>query len=254
MWFAPGSSPPARMRGHRLRHLVAITALAMMMSTACSGHQRENQHRPTDSARSTQGSPMAPKVAVGFGYKTGWLAFRTSTQDEVVRALLLSWVKSADWPAAIDAAYARTGSGVAVTPPLHGVGGDWVLATGTPLMLHEPDTADLSKVARTEVQYFVSDRITETHGWARSVGGTLVRSFEFSGDTGELLSWEGRPDAAERGIGLPDVAHPDQTRTDAVFDLGIDEATVMTIAKAWSIDPTGLDGLTIDDEPLVGDM
>lgn len=195
---------------------------------------------------------MASQLAVGFGFKTAWLAFRGSTPEQGASALRLSGVKAADWSTAIQASYATNGSAVAVTPPIHRAGGEWVLATGRSLLLHEPDLADLSKRSGTEVQYFLSERITETHGWARAAGGNVIRAFVWSGESGEILKWVGRPDAFEQTLGLPDVDRADQNTNDTVFDIGIDEDTVMAIAGKWSVDPAALDEKPSAGGPLIG--
>jgi hypothetical protein len=239
---------------------IAVTALAASSCSSGGG----GEHRQTSAVVSSSATPLKPTTSLsapaaasnrvsGFGYKTAWLAFRGSTQQQVVAALGLSAAKAQDWPTAIRASYADNPA-VAVTPPFHGAGGNWILATSVALLLTEPDVAALSKKAGTEVQYFESDRISETHGWARAVDGRLIRAFQCSGDTGELLQWVGRPDSTEQGFGLPDVARATQATSDAVFDANIDEEAVMTLAGQWSVNPQSIDGTPSPGDPLVGTM
>jgi len=175
------------------------------------------------------------------------------TQAQVATALGLSAAKSQDWQTAISASYADNPA-VAVTPPMPGSDGNWVLATSVALLLKEPDIAALSKKDGTEVQYFETDRISETHGWAKAVDGKLVRSFQWSGDLGEIMQWAGRPDRTEQGFGLPDAADATRAVSDAVFDANIDEETVMTLARHWSVSPEAIVGTSSHGDPLVGTL
>lgn len=195
-----------------------------------------------------------PGTMSGFGYKTAWLAFRGLTQQQVAAALELRDPRPQSWKQAITGSYADSGSLVAVTPPVAGRGGDWVLATGVTLLLHEPNVAALSERTNTEVQYFLSDRISETHGWERADGGRLLRAFELSGDTGEVLKWSGRPDQVELSVGLPDITQATAATTDAIFNANIDEETVQALAGQWSVNPQTLDGAPSTGDPLVGSL
>ena len=172
---------------------------------------------------------------VGFGGKQAWLAVRDGDPGAVLAALGLRDLGEVPWRDGIDVAY-LTDDRVAVTPRLPGAGGDWVLAVGRWLL--RPDTGVdvtvLSDELHTEVQFFATHRVTELHRWQRAVDGKLIRAFGYVGQTGDVTSWHGDPDEAERAAGLP-----------AAFD---DEATVLVaeqdvlrVAHAWSIDPTGLD-------------
>ena len=138
------------------------------------------------------------------------------------------------WRAGVDLAY-LTDDRVAVTPPLPGARDTrWVLATGR-LLLRTPDVIELSARLHTEVQYFATHRVTELHRWQRAADGVLVRSFGYVGQTGEVTSWHGEPDPAERDAGLPG------TWDDGTTVL-VAEPDVLKVARAWSIDPTALSG------------
>jgi hypothetical protein len=93
----------------------------------------------------------------------------------------------------------------------------------------------LSAALHTEVQYFATHRVTELHRWQRAVDGALVRAFGYVGQTGEVTSWRGEPDPAEREAGLPAVLDPDTT-------VLVGENDVLRVAGAWSIDPSTLSG------------
>ena len=172
---------------------------------------------------------------VGFGGKQAWLAVRDGDPGAVLGALGLRDLGEVPWRDGIDLAY-LTDDRVALTPPLPGAGATWVLAVGRWLL--RPDTgvdvAVLSGLLHTEVQLFATHRVTELHRWQRAVDGNLVRAFGYVGQTGEVTSWYGAPDAAERTAGLPAVLDEEAT-------VLVAEQDVMRVAHAWSVDPTGLD-------------
>lgn len=142
----------------------------------------------------------------GFGYKTGWLAIRDANLTDVLGMLggrILDVVVA--WQEGVDRAYDEADIVVA-TPLLTGAdGGAWLLvarrwvASG-----HDStDIAALSAALGCEVQRFVTHRIAEGHSWERAVGGSLVRSFEYVGESGEVTRWHGDPDEVELRVGLP---------------------------------------------------
>jgi hypothetical protein len=195
---------------------------------------------------------MAKELMVGFGGKQAWLAVRVnapaptandasaSEQDEVGRilaALGLRDLGSVSWRDGLDMAY-LTDDRIAVTPPLPGARDDyWILAAGRRLMRPDAgvDVIALSAELRTEVQFFATHRVTELHRWQRAVDGDLVRTFGYVGQTGEVTSWFGEPDPAERDAGLPAALEEDTT-------VLVGENDVLKVAGAWSIDPSTLSG------------
>jgi hypothetical protein len=179
---------------------------------------------------------MDSEAMVGFGGKQAWLAVRDGDQATLLAALGLRDLGEAPWRAGVDLAY-LTDDRVAITPRLPGAGGAvWVLAVGRWLL--RPDTsidvAELSGTLRTEVQLFATHRVTELHRWQRAADGVLLRAFGYVGQTGQVTTWHGDPDPAERAIGLPATFDPEGT-------VLVAEPDVMRVAHAWSVDPTGLD-------------
>ncbi|MEV4706856.1 hypothetical protein [Actinoplanes sp. NPDC049316] len=160
---------------------------------------------------------MDRDVMVGFGGKQAWLAVRDGDPAEVLAVLGLRDLGDVPWRDGIDLAH-LTDDRVAVTPPLPGANGStWVLAVGRFLL--RPDTSvdltDLSKRLQTEVQFFVTHRVTETHRWQRAADGTLLRAFGYVGQTGDVTSWYGDPDEVELATGLPATYRIDDDDTDA---------------------------------------
>ena len=168
------------------------------------------------------------------------LAFHGQTQRQVAARLGLGLGEvraEEDWRSAIDLSYDWRGSVIVVTPSLPGQDGAWVLATGAAPAINMPDVAKLSQLTGGAVQYFASHRVTETHIWAKADRGRILRFFGWSGESGEILQWTGKPDSAELEAGLPEVDSADDETNNAIFDAGVDEDAVMRIAGQWSINP-----------------
>ncbi|MFI5936981.1 hypothetical protein [Actinoplanes sp. NPDC051494] len=203
---------------------------------------------------------------VGFGGKQAWLAIRDGNPAEVLEALGLRDLGETPWREGIDMAH-LSDDRVAITPPLAGARGEtWVLAAGR--FLQRPDVVvdvtALSKQLRTEVQLFETHRVTELHRWQRAADGTLIRAFGYVGQTGDVTSWFGDPDVAERAVGLPaGITRPEEqepaesidafdaelaellaseSEDDDEVSVLVSEHDVLQVADAWSLDPTRLDG------------
>ena len=180
---------------------------------------------------------MNADVMVGFGGKQAWIAARGADPAALVAALGLRDLGAVAWRDGIDLAH-LTDDRVAVTPPLPGARGEtWTLATGRWLIRPGTpvDLPGLSAALDTEVQFFATHRVTELHRWQRAAGGELIRAFGYVGQTGEVTSWRGTPDPAERAAGLPGELDEDTT-------VLVGEKDVLSVAAAWSIDPTTLTG------------
>jgi hypothetical protein len=157
----------------------------------------------------------------------------------VAAALGLRDLGTVSWRNGIDLAY-LTDDRLVLTPPLPGADdARWLLVTGRWLLRGAPavDIAELSATLGTEVQFFATYRVSELHRWQRAVDGVLTRAFEYVGETGEVTEWRGEIDAAEAAIGLPPVVDDDGETS-----ILVSEDDVMRLARAWSVDPTALDG------------
>jgi hypothetical protein len=151
----------------------------------------------------------------GFGYKTAWLAIQALDPIAELRRLGANQLEPIDWRHGIHRAY-RERDIVVATPPLPGADGRlWVLATGwwLAIRLDNIDVVELSATTGSEVQLFATHRVVETHKWERAISGTVVRSFEYRGDTGTVTRWYGDPDAVELGLGLPATPDPSAAPT-----------------------------------------
>ena len=179
-------------------------------------------------SRSTRQSNSAIKDLVAdlpapFGYKCAWYAVRADDPLSVANRLNLRRIKSSTWKEGLQKAYEAS---VFTSPPTHG----WILAVGTSLFPSSPisqaisaTVEDLSRI-HGQAFFFATDRITETHIWARATSGALERGYGYSGESGEIL-WD----------------HGQQTKEEAAiaFDFP-DEQTVMDLARRWCISPVDL--------------
>jgi len=178
---------------------------------------------------------MRMETMVGFGGKQAWLAVRDGDPVTLLAALGLRDLGDASWRDGVDLAY-LTDDRLAVTPLLPGARDTrWILATGRHLLTAPVDITELSGELHTEVQFFATHRVTELHRWQRAADGVLIRSFGYVGQTGEVTSWRGDPDPAERDAGLPGAFEEGTT-------VLVAEQDVLKLANSWSIDPTTLTG------------
>ena len=181
---------------------------------------------------------MNAEAMVGFGGKQAWLAVRDGEPAKVLAELGLRDLGEVRWREGIDLAY-LTDDRVALTPPLPGARDtSWVLATGRWLLRPDAavDVTGLSARLHTEVQFFATHRVTELHRWQRAADGELIRAFGYVGQTGQVTTWHGDPDPAERAAGLP-ASFIEEEST-----VLVSEQDVLRVADGWSLDPSGLDG------------
>lgn len=187
-------------------------------------------------------TPGPDDLPVPFGYKCRWLAIQGASPEAVMKALPLHDVHPAGWPEGIDAAYRGD---CFVSPTIDG----WVLVVSTDL----PDSGDsrhpnllvpyvkaLSKKLGCVVQYFGTHRVVEYHAWVWADRGQVRRAYGFIGEQGLTLMNEGEPTPEERTLDLVFADDPFLNLKDEDDLKTPDEEDVMTIAGAWSLNPTTL--------------
>lgn len=181
---------------------------------------------------------MSPPVP--FGYRMSWLAIRSAEPDHVVMALGIEEAGPSSWQEGIDAVYASESlldHAVFVTPALDG----WVLVV-SPGFFAAASDADPERLGRfvtdaarrlgTDVQFFASHRVVDGHAWAWADEEGLKRAFYYLGEVDECLVDTGAETPHEETL---ECVPPDA-------DDVPDESTVMSVAGAWSLDPTELEG------------
>ena len=200
----------------------------------------------------------APDAPRAFGYRMAWLAIKTEATDEVIAALELTDTQAANWNCGIGTIYAADLSDtyVFVTPPVKG----WTFVVGVPLP-HPVGRSFVDKLTPLlgalssqfkDVQYFAAFPVIDFFAWARLERGKLTRAFAI-GDDGVI--WDrGRLTREEKALGLKlfDLRGIKGRSGDAggAIILHPTEPQVLTLARAWSLDPATLDA--VDGGPATG--
>ena len=199
---------------------------------------------------------VAPDKPWPFGYRTAWLAIRTTDSEAVIDTLGLAELQCVNWRTGIATTYDEDlGSYyVFVSPPV----GEWTFVVG--LALPHPVNARfidgcmplLTSVAARfyDVQYFFTYPVIEHYAWSRFEAGKLQRAFAW-GDEGVIWN-KGPLTQEERDLGLKvfelrRLGGTDVDNLDNDDDAGYPrEDHVLKIASAWSLDPTKIDHQSAD--------
>ncbi|RKP57996.1 hypothetical protein D7Z26_00330 [Cohnella endophytica] len=183
----------------------------------------------------------SPDLPVGFGYKTQWIAVKTSDTKSVVDSISLTDVHEANWRTG----FAGTGSGYYfVSPPVQG----WTLIIN-PLMpdlgaeiSSDPLSFPLKAISYLsqrfgEAYYFGNHRIVGYYSWAKASKGIVERAFGYLGESGTIMLDQGVPTDEETSLNL---VFSNLTINDGMKHP--DEEDVLSIAKQWTIDPRMTEG------------
>ena len=178
--------------------------------------------------RATEEAPhMGPEPPVPFGYKNGWAAIRCGDPRQVIAALGLRNVRESSWSVGLE--QADQDGQVFVSPCLDG----FVLVVGLLDVLVEADLPRWT-AAFSEVQFFVTHRVTESHRWGRCRAGRLLRDYCYCGEQGQVLRDVGEltPEEAALGFGtFPSIGGETDCQR---FP---NEEDVLDIAAGWGVDP-----------------
>ena len=196
--------------------------------------------------------------AIGFGYKTSWIAVRDTPPRALAAALRLADVVETGWDEGLDAAD-ELGNGAAAPLFVMGPVDGWTLAasfrlseaiegSGPPL---RGFLATLSAALDgAEVQYFATHRIVEQHAWGCAKNGKTLRAYGFVGESGRTLENYGEPTTAERELGFD--FYDERVSGDPSWEDDVpvpNEDDVMRLAERWSVDPTALGERGLDVAP-----
>ena len=170
-------------------------------------------------------------AATGFGYKTSWLAIKSTEPKAVIQALGLQGAQPSSWEVGISTAYGQTGQSepeplAFVSPPVNG----WIFVVSPHLPYpdhrkgasHDAIGARFDSMFRAlatkfeQVQFFGSYRVVGYDAWARARSGKVERVFCFI--DGEVYANDGPQSAEERLLRLPDVSGlSPEAATKAIF-------------------------------------
>lgn len=205
------------------------------VSAAYQPEIKEKQHIDTDT---TLDSP------IDFGYKTIWIAVKTSNKERLAELLNLTKIQSSNWKSGIEFAY---DGGVFITPQI----GEWTLAVGYSLA-NTDDSLGIHKLERTlnllsnefeEAHSFATHRIVEYHHWIKSINGKIQRTYVYLGESGENIKVYGVPTPAEENLNLFNSFSP-EAKEESYWDredvTTANEELVMRIAEQWSVNPSKL--------------
>lgn len=232
---------------------VLIIALCLVLVAVASlGQLMDGAHG--------SGDPL-PDAPFAFGHETCWLAIRTDHTVGVVESLKLAAPRLANWKQGLGAVQdPRTAdTEVFVSPPVEG----WTFVIGLALpQPMGPSFEDkvrplLARLARRypDVQYFLNFPMFDYFAWQRLRDGKFVRVFAAT-DEGVVLN-KGVPTPEERSLGLKlfELRGVRDRHGDAGGELLLHptEDHVLTLARAWSLDPTRIsDGMIVEGLGYVG--
>lgn len=197
---------------------------------------------------------MEPDKPKAFGSDMAWIAVRSENRERICAVLGLQAMRPANWESGIaciyDAKLADTH--VFISPPVKG----YTFIAGIPLPLPaggafaDKLTPLLTSLGAefTEVRYFATYPVIDFFAWAKMHNGRFVRAFAI-GDEGVV--WDrGRLTPEERALGLKlfEVRGIRDRKGDAgeAIILHPTQAQVLQMARAWSLDPAGLESAECD--------
>ena len=182
-----------------------------------------------------------------------WLAVRSQNPRAIQDALGLQHARDCTWSDAIGAPFEPR---LFIAPPVDG----WILVMGCDL----PDPADdvdecfkfLCALSHKlgEVQFFSRHRAVSHHGWARLSDGRVLRAYAWAGET---LWNQGAITDAERDLKLRCLAYQQSSNVLGLAErelLALNTERVVRLAARWSVDPTAIEGATLEHKGIAGDL
>lgn len=177
---------------------------------------------------------MDTELAVGFGYKCGWIAVPVVDGAQVLAALPVEGALApTTFARGLELALSsrdRAGP-YFVTPPIDG----WTLIVAASMpepVVGEPSRSWLEALSArlgVDCYWFANHRVSDYYGWAYAERGKVTRVHVRC--QGDVRSNEGPASATERSYGY---------RAQGYWS--VNEELVLTLASEWSVDPRELDG------------
>ncbi|MEZ4459294.1 MAG: hypothetical protein R3E66_06125 [bacterium] len=201
---------------------------------------------------------------IAFGYKVSWLAVQSEDPAEVAATLARvdprfgkTSFQACNWASGMARIHANfLNREVFVSPPVNG----WVFVVN-----YQPANEDgtvinllLSELSKSgRAGYFGSHRVVSFAAWALAQDGTFLRHMaEADGNTyvdfGEITEFERADLMTSAQLQDIDMDTVDPEDEDALYDRLPDEADVIAVATAFSMDPTQLNGHSTSGVGLIG--
>lgn len=186
------------------------------------------------------GDTLLPEAPIPFGPKMAWLAIPGFKPSEVIAALRLDDVQTANWTKGLQQAYADNNL-VFVSPSL----GGWVMVIGKTLW----ERADMNRSAENipwlkeicrkfgNACFFSTMRGLGNHGWVGIRDGQIARAYGYSGELQELIWLVGEPTEEEIAINPAFITEMREKYQPGFRPVIPDEKLVLAVAAAWSVDP-----------------
>lgn len=172
-----------------------------------------------------------PDAPVSFGYKCNWLCVKADSPLEVIEKLGLKNAEPSNWDKGIEMAY----NGYRfVSPSLDG----YVLVVnfGMDILTLAPDLLDEKAKLFPELQFFVTQRVSDYHAWAKYINGEMVRGYGWCGCDGTVFLNKGALTPEEEKLGFTNLLPNEEA--DWEVHVTPDEEYVMELAALWGIDPS----------------
>lgn len=198
-------------------------------------------------------SPIAPISASLFEAPSRWLAIRSQNPQLIQEALGVQHARACSWSDALATPFEPR---LFISPPVNG----WIVVMGCDL----PDPADdiddcfkfLAALSQKlgEVQFFARNRAVSHHGWVRMETGRVLRAYVWAGET---LWNQGPLSESERDLKLRCLTYTESTEVLGYAGrevLALNTERVVRLAAKWSLDPTSVEGSTLESEGIAGDL
>ena len=173
-----------------------------------------------------------------LGYKSGWIAIRSESADDVIKKLKLRKIKFTDWNTGLDTAADR----LDVLFVSQSVNGYVIITDAAEYLIDDEDDKTIKNIAQKFdcVMGFATHRVIEAHYWSKYINGDCIRKYFYIGESGEVFS-EGDISEEEKSLGLDKIYQTEEDYDNEELDFP-DEDCVMQISKEWGVDPemTGL--------------
>lgn len=171
-----------------------------------------------------------PDFPVQFGYKCNWLCVKSNSPLEVIEKLGLKNAEPSNWDKGIEMAY----NGYRfVSPVLDGY--VLVVNIGMDMLTVAPELLDAMAAKFTELQFFVTQRVSDYHAWVKYVNGEMLRGYGWCGCDGTVFLNRGELTPEEIRLGFTNLLPNEEADWEAYETP--DEDYVIELAAAWGIDP-----------------